>query len=197
MKKEWKMDKKNGKIVYVIMTIIFLLSFFGSAVGQDFSANMISTTREGVQQGKVFVAKDKIRIEMMGSVTISRQDKNVMWMLMPQERMYMELPLRPEDIVMTGDKIEGEISRRLIGTEVVDGKKADKYEVIYALQGKNVRSFVWLTQGLNFPIKSAAADGSWMVEYKNMVTGKQPASLFEIPQGYQKFSTQLPDLEIE
>jgi len=191
------MGRKNRGIFYVLVIAGFLLSFSRGAFAQDFSANIVSTTKEGIQQGKVFVAKDKIRIEMMGSITISRQDKNAVWMLMPQERMYMELPLRPQDIVITSDKIEGEISRRLVGRETVDGKMADKYEVIYSLQGKNVRSFVWLTQGLNFPIKSAGADGSWMVEYKNVVIGEQPASLFEIPAGYQKFSTELPELEIE
>lgn len=187
--------KNKGRLIVRIFAMTGAVLFLGGAVfAEDFSANMISTTKEGAYQGKVFVTKDKMRIEMMGSITISRADRRAVWMLMPEDKTYMEMSLKPQDIVMTGEKTQDEVSRRLIGTETIDGKVADKYEIEYAVKGNNSRVFVWLVNNLNLPVKSAATDGSWSVEYKNIVVAKQPASLFEIPAGYKKFSTDLPGM---
>ncbi len=44
----------------------------------------------------------------------------------------------------------------------------------------------WIDKKLHVPIKSLHADGtSW--ELQNLKEGAQPATLFEIPSGYQKF----------
>jgi hypothetical protein len=178
--------------IFAMTGVVLFLS--GAVFAEDFSANMISTTKEGTYQGKVFVTKDKMRIEMMGSITISRADRRVVWMLMPEDKTYMEMSLKPQDIVMTGDKTPDEISRRLVGRETIDQKMTDKYEIEYAVKGNNSSVFVWLIKNLNLPVKSSATDGSWSVEYKNIVVAKQPASLFEIPAGYKKFSAELPGL---
>jgi hypothetical protein len=52
----------------------------------------------------------------------------------------------------------------------------------------------WIAKGLNIPIKTAAEDGSWSMEYKNIQAGKQPDSLFEVPEGFTKFSYNAPSL---
>jgi hypothetical protein len=140
----------------------------------------------------MFISDTKTRMEMADSVMISRPDKGVVWMLMPQQNMYMESPLKPQNIIVTEEKMQGEVSRKLIGSEVIDGRPADKYEVVY-LSGKNNESvFVWLLKDIKFPVKTAATDGSWSVEYKNINTAKQEPTLFEIPSGYKKFSYQMP-----
>jgi hypothetical protein len=41
---------------------------------------------------------------------------------------------------------------------------------------------------IKFPVKMAAVDGSWTMEYKNIKLGSQPASLFELPPGYNKMA---------
>ncbi len=188
------MKNRNRLVLHVCAMTGAVLFLSGAVFAEDFSANMISTTKEGTYQGKVFVTKDKMRIEMMGSITISRADRRVVWMLMPEDKTYMEMSLKPQDIVMTGEKTQDEVSRRLIATETIDGKISDKYEIEYAVKGNNSSVFVWLVKNLNLPVKSAATDGSWSVEYKNIVVAKQPASLFEIPAGYKKFSADLPGM---
>ena len=182
------------KVILGVLTLVYFLFCGGIAIAQDFSADIVSKTEEGVSKGRVFAIKDKVRIEMKEAITISRMDKNVIWLLMPAEKMYMELPLRPQNIVISTDKMSGEIARNLIGKELVDGKMVDKYEVIYALDGKKESIFVWIPKGSKFPIKTSAVDGSWAVEYKNITMGKHPDSLFKIPAGYQKFSSQIPDI---
>ena len=42
------------------------------------------------------------------------------------------------------------------------------------------------------PVKTAAVDGSWSQELKNIKMGSQSDSLFELPAGYQKM--QMPQL---
>jgi len=111
---------------------------------------------------------------------------------MPVQRMYMEQPLTPENVVATTDKMPGEIERKLVGKETVGGKRTDKYRIVYTTADKKETVFQWIAADSGLPIKSAAVDGRWTIEYKNLKTGKQSDSLFEIPTGYQKFSLGVP-----
>ena len=185
-----KMQHRIISVVLVVVISIFL--FGGIAVAQDFSADMVSTTKAGVSTGKIFVAKEKTRMETLQTIIITRIDKNVVWILMPAQRMYMEQPLKPENVVATTDKMPGEIERKLVGKETVDGKRTDKYRIVYTAADKKEAIFQWIAADSGLPIKSAAVDGRWTIEYKNLKTGKQPDSLFEIPTGYQKFSLGVP-----
>ena len=185
-----KMQHRIISVVLVVVISIFL--FGGIAVAQDFSADMVSTTKAGVSTGKIFVAKEKTRMETLQTIIITRIDKNVVWILMPAQRMYMEQPLKPENVVATTDKMPGEIERKLVGKETVGGKRTDKYRIVYTAADKKEAIFQWIAADSGFPIKSAAVDGRWTIEYKNLKTGKQPDSLFEIPTGYQKFSLGVP-----
>lgn len=185
-----KMQHRIISVVLVVVISIFL--FGGIAVAQDFSADMVSTTKAGVSTGKIFVAKEKTRMETLQTIIITRIDKNVVWILMPAQRMYMEQPLKPENVVATTDKMPGEIERKLVGKETVGGKRTDKYRIVYTAADKKETIFQWIAADSGLPIKSAAVDGRWTIEYKNLKTGKQPDSLFEIPTGYQKFSLGVP-----
>ena len=78
---------------------------------------------------------------------------------------------------------------------MVDGKKADKYQIVYSENKKRVAIFQWFAAGLKLPVKTAAVDNSWSMEYKNIKIGKQPVSLFEVPAGYEKFSYQMPSMK--
>jgi hypothetical protein len=136
-----------------------------------------------------------MRMETQESISISRMDKKVVWILMPKDRMYMEQPFDPAQAVATAEKMVGEIERKLVGQEMVDGKMASKYQVVYSINGRRETMFQWFVSGFKMPVKSAAVDNSWTMEYKNIKTGKQPDSLFEVPAGYEKFSTQMPTMK--
>ena len=185
---------KKGKIIALVMGVFILFST-AIVLAEDFSADMINTTKGGIFRGKIFVAKDKMRMETQESISISRMDKKVVWILMPKDKMYMEQPFDPAQAVATAEKMVGEIERKLVGQEMVDGKMASKYQVVYSLSGKKETMFQWFVSGFKMPVKSAAVDNSWIMEYKNIKTGKQPDSLFEVPAGYEKFSTQMPTMK--
>lgn len=186
---------KSRVTLTALATGVFVFFLAGIVMAEDFSADVVSTTKQGTFRGKIFVSQDKVRMEIPESISISRMDKQVVWILMPKEKKYMEQRLDPSMAAVTSEKVSGEIERKLMGRETIDGKMTDKYQVVYKASGKTVTMFQWLAPGLKIPVKTAAADNSWMTEYKNIKTGKQPDALFEIPAGYQKFSPQMPSMK--
>ena len=85
--------------------------------------------------------------------------------------------------------MRGEVSRKLIGAETIDGHPTQKYEVTYTEAGKTEKMYQWMATDIKFPIKMAAVDGTWTMEYKNIKMGSQPARLFELPSDYKKMVT--------
>ncbi|OGX37228.1 MAG: hypothetical protein A3D87_09435, partial [Omnitrophica WOR_2 bacterium RIFCSPHIGHO2_02_FULL_50_17] len=159
----------------------------GWAGAQEFSADMVSRTGKEIVNAKIYAAKDKVRMEMPESVMIIRRDKNLTWMLMPVDKMYMEQLVNMSSAPKVAKEFEGETERVAMGAEPVDGASADKFKVTYTEKGKSVSVYQWLRAG-QIPVKVEAVDGSWGMEYKNLKTGPQPANLFEPPADYEKFA---------
>lgn len=105
----------------------------------EFSTEIASKAKEGTFTGKIFAANDKVRMEIPGTVTITRTDKNVVWVLMPQQNMYMEQAFDPRNVAQVAEEVPGEIERKFIGDEAVDGKNTKKYHVIYEAMGERRR----------------------------------------------------------
>jgi len=187
------MSKRARLVSAAISIFIFLLA--AVALAEDFSADIISVTKGGNFQGKIFISKDRIRMENPETITITRMDKKTVWILMPKDKMYMEQPFDPASVIGASDKVSGEIERKLIGQEIIGGRMSSKYQVVYNQNGRKMSMFQWLVPGLSMPVKTAAADNSWVMEYKNIKTGRQPDSLFEIPAGYQKFAYEMPSMK--
>jgi hypothetical protein len=100
----------------------------------------------------------------------------------------MEMKLDPNQKPKVEEKFTGEISRKLIGSENINGHTSDKYEVTYKEGNEVQKVYQWIAKDINFPIKTAAIDGSWSSEFKNIKMDKQPDNLFEAPSGYKKIS---------
>ncbi len=143
----------------------------------SFSADQIHTMGKKVTTGKVYAMENAVRTEgeQRGrkSISIMRLDKKVVWNLMPDQKMYMELPfLGSADVA-----------------SMAKDAKADKFRVQTTLEGKVYTGIEWDAKELNgFPVKRAGEKGDWSIEYQNVRLGPQDPSLFEIPAGYQKFS---------
>jgi hypothetical protein len=178
---------KRFFITIAVSAILF--SFSNFAFSQEFSSNVTTKTKEGTESGKVFVSKDKIRMEMETAISIARTDKKLVWMLLPQDKIYMEMPMGAENTITLMNKVPGEISRKLLGTETISGRETEKYEVVYQdkVKDKEQTINIWLSKDLQFPLKSSNVDGSWSVEYTDVKEGPQPAAMFELPADYKKF----------
>jgi hypothetical protein len=184
------------KRLVVLLSLIFLFS--GVAFAAEFSADTIMTGKGHTNTGKAFFSKDRYRIDMespqQGSgrafgarSIITRIDKKVIWTIMPDRKMYMEKAyddMKDRPIV---EKMAGEVERKQVGSETIDGHPTIKYLVTRKLGSGQHQVYSWWATDMNFPIKTAAVDGSWSQEYKNIKFGEQPDSLFEVPAGYTKF----------
>ena len=176
---------------------IFLFLFLAiHAFAIDLSSDVVSTANNQKHTSKICIQGPKVRMEspQQPGYSIVRPDKNVMWMVMPEQKTYVEMPLDPSKQPRTGEKVQGEVSRKLLGSETIDGHHAQKYEVTYKDRETSQKMYQWMATDINFPVKMAAIDGSWIVEYRNIKMGAQPDSLFEVPAGFQKAGMNLPDM---
>jgi len=182
-------------IILVIVIGVFIHSDLSFAA--EFSADMLHKTGGQTSTGKAYVKGDKIRQEMIREgetgVMIIRMDKGVIWNLMPEEKIYMEMPSLgggmhdPE----TEKKLEEMAEKKYLGKEKVNGYVCKKYKYIY--HDKSMGTMTqWFSEKLNYPIKTEmrGQPGGMdiFIEYKNIREKRLPDSLFKIPAGYRKMS---------
>jgi outer membrane lipoprotein-sorting protein len=186
---------KSKMLWALLCLLVFVLAVGGCAKPaaiKEFSAESITKFGDKVHKAKIYFASDKWRLEstIQGrkSITIIRADKNVAWMLMPEQKMYMETKLGTNQLLGRTEKLPGEIERKKVGPESVNGMSCEKYLITYKADEKaeSTQVYQWISRE-NIPVKFAAIDGSWSSEYRNISKGKQPDSLFELPAGYKKF----------
>ena len=173
--------------VAVILTVVTGLASFA----QEFSGDVVSIFKGQSTTSKMYFEKDKWRMESefkgAKSVSIIRKDKKLMWNLMPDQKMYMEMAIPEQQMTGVSKTVAGEISRKKIGNERVNGMPCDKFEISHKnkVSGKTEVLYQWLSRD-GIPVKTAAQDGSWSSELKNIKMGRSPKTLFEIPAGYTK-----------
>lgn len=188
------MDKKISFRLLVVLEIFILLLVFSSiALAAEFSADLIIDNPEGKFTGKVYVKRDKIRQEIlkegMKQIIILRLDKEVTWTLMPEGKMFMEIPSVGKET--TDPEIEKKIKdmaeKKSLGKEKVGGYVCEKYQYIYHDKSLGVLT-QWFSKRLNYPIKSEYKTPEYymLTEYKSIKEERIPDSLFEIPSDYQK-----------
>jgi outer membrane lipoprotein-sorting protein len=175
---------------------LFCLVICGPGYAAEFSADMVQTTPQGVFKGKFFVKENNFRqeTEMAGEkqIMIFRHDKDTVWMLMPREKMYMEMKSDPQAQnvpQMDHRTIENMAEKKYLGTETVNGYVCEKNK--YTYHDKSMGTMTqWFSKKLNFPIKMEmdGPSGHMTSEYKNIEEKKLSDSLFEIPAGYQKMA---------
>jgi len=156
-----------------------------------------------VPQGKIYMAKDKLRMEVHragpGGVLIVNMATQTSTVLIPQQKMYMEMPygqspqqrqaftfFRTGDVSNAcGDWQKLAANRgttcRKVGNDTVNGRNTVKYE---GTRADGTTSYMWLDPSLRFPVKWQGKNDAG--ELRNINVASQPASLFEIPAGYQK-----------
>ena len=176
------------KVILICGLFPIVLSLTTNLSAIEFSADMVSTAHGRSTTSKIFAKDQMFRMESKGAPTYSivRGDKHVAWLVIPDQKSYMETKSNPSQEPRAEEKVRGEISRQLLGTETVDGHPTQKYEITYMDGDKPEKMHQWMATDIKLPVKMAAVDGVWTIEYKNIKMGSQPASLFETPSGYRK-----------
>lgn len=160
------------------------------AQAAEFTARLIFKADGQEMHGKIFLKGQKIRQELQDEgefqVSIVRPDRKVVWVLMPAEKMYMEMPFTEEaqKKFMLKKPDENQTRMRYMGTETVNGFECDKYEVSPDQEGQPAKEYVWVAKKLGVPIKYVSPEGS--MEYRDIKLGEVEDSAFELPQWFKK-----------
>lgn len=163
----------------------------------DYSADEIMETAEMSVEGPAYYSGGKERREMliegMRQIMITRPDKKVMWTLMPEQRMYMEIKLGDAGAGQ-GDLSGYEVEQTTVGPEEVNGVMTTKSKIVMTgRKGDKMGGFWWTSnEGIVVKMDVIAIDKGSKArikkELKNINVGSQDAALFEIPAGYEKMS---------
>jgi hypothetical protein len=174
----------------IITTAVFILLISGTASALELSADFVTTHGDFKTSGKMYFTADKIRMDInspQDMSTITRMDKKVVWNVMHDQKSYMELPFVEDRNPRVEKEYRGEIERKLVGEETIDGHPTEKYLITYKARENTDQVYQWWATDINFAIKTEDVNGKWKQEYKNIKMEKQDDSLFEIPEGYKKF----------
>jgi len=177
----------------------------------EFSADLIRADEDNDKEtSRVYVKGDLRREDIMdeGEVegwVIYRPDKGVMWHVSPDDDMYVEVPLDigGDDIVEQVNRLEGSTTMKALGMEKLHGFDCEKTQYKYH-EGGQGGVMVWYSKALDYPIRIVQQDlaGNAMqtVEIKNVDQAAVPASMFDIPAGYEKMTIptmpEMPDAPV-
>ena len=165
------------------------LSCVPPAGALEFSADQITKINGRSRKANIYYRDDRWRLEHhdMGpvNVTIVRKDKQVMWLLLSRMKHFKTMPYDPEQAPKVAERMEGEIAREEIGTEVLDGHPTTLYQVTVQRGDRTEVYYQWLATDIRFPLKLARKDGSWIVEYRHVKLRPTSDYLFRLPLNFQ------------
>jgi outer membrane lipoprotein-sorting protein len=193
-------------MVQLFLVILLVVPGYAVTLKQpekDYSADFLMKVTQGQDvesmtiPGKIYYSKGKERreTEMMGhkSISIRRDDKKLFWILMPEQRMYMEHSLveqQQED--PTAALYDGDMEIIKLGQEKVNGVMTDKYQMTMTdPQEEPIEGFIWLSKE-NVPIRLKGTSqeendtSHFTLDTTNLKFSPQPLSLFEVPADYQR-----------
>ncbi len=174
---------------FVLCLVCGLLLVGLPARALEFTADQV-TKIDGKSHKAIIYYRDQMwRIEhhSMGPVNVSivRKDKQVVWLLLSRMKHFKTMPYSPEQDLRVSERLEGEVSRQEIGTEVREGHPTVLYEVT-TKQGELVEVYYqWVATDMHFPMKLAKKDGSWIVEYQHVKLRSVSDYLFNLPLNFQ------------
>lgn len=166
----------------------------------EFTADQVTKMQGKLQKANIYYRDTMWRIEhhTMGPVNVSivRKDKKLVWLLLSRMKHFKTIPYSPEQELMVRERLEGEVAREEIGTEVREGHPTVLYEVT-TKQGERIDTYYqWIATDIHFPMKLAKKDGSWIVEYRHVRLRSVSDYLFNLPVNFQPletFNTQGPE----
>jgi hypothetical protein len=139
----------------------------------QFSADAYQTVPQSPPRvSRMYVGDGRLRMEYdangQQAVEISAPAEGLFVLLLPQQRSYMERKAAalPDSAGRTLDASRGpcgdlpNASCKALGSEPVNGRDAEKWEMVVTQDGRQVRALYWLDQERNLPLKVFAPDGT-------------------------------------
>lgn len=160
----------------------------------EFSARLTWRIGKHSSKAQLFVKGDRYRIEHLGgiktdlgyaTITIVRLDQGQVWYVLSQQRLVVAVPLTTDYVLPLTVRLEGEVSRSLIGDAMVGENEATLYDVEVNRNGHQERYYEWVDEPRQLLLKLVSQDRNWSVEYGRLVQSTQPEYFFEPPLGYR------------
>lgn len=167
---------------------------------QEFSADVVrkgSKENNGTSKGRMYVGRDGVRTEgeRMGQPVwmIFRPREKQVWMLSPGTKEYTEsegldiarppLPDEPESPC----RKDRHFVCREVGVQSVGGRETHLWEISLRSEQGGVKPYgrMWVDRPLRIAVRELYVDGL-EVTLENVRLEKQPATLFELPEGFKK-----------
>jgi hypothetical protein len=185
------MGLKNRGFIMALFSIVLLLSA-GEVLAAEFSAQVITIYQGQESRGQVYVKGNRIRQEFpSGSgakIVIYNADTKMAWILRPERKMVLEMPLTEEMIRGLMQEAKDRAGMKPLGTETVNGYSSDKYETVFRENGGELRHYIWIAKKLGMIIKIDSLDKSFSREYREIKEGGVPEALLAPPPDYEKMS---------
>lgn len=157
----------------------------------EYRADQVLESEDGTMKQRIYAAPGKQRMEMGESIIVLRLDRGVQWIVMPEERMYLEQPIDPA----AGGSEGWQEETTVLGPDTVNGMETTKYKTIARRTGSEDKfgGFSWQTaDGIVVKMDLISVEEGkkerFKLELTNLETGPQDPQLFEVPAGYQKTS---------
>lgn len=187
------MALKKAFAFFILLALSFLPNASSAAGFEEpkveYSADSYFEAEGMTMKSKVFHAPGKERRDMEGMVMIVRQDKKVVWQLMPNMKKYMENPIDKAD-KKTEDLSDYKVEQTVIGPDTIEGLKTTKYKVVMTdKKGNRQTGLMWATKdGIMVRLEAEGEHDGKKMKMKNYLRNvhiaKQDPKLFEIPAGY-------------
>ena len=186
-------------------TLILLALIPTCVSAQDFSADVVynaakppvsaEKSSSPAQTSKLFVSKDKLRLETNGAsatVLVVDNGESTSFALYPEHKMYQPLANAPAEYFRVTDAENAcsdwqkasteKIVCEKVGHETIDGRDAVKYTNKTTL-AEPATTAVWIDSTLRFVIKWESVGSG--AELHHIVEGPQASALFVVPSNYE------------
>jgi hypothetical protein len=168
------------------LALVALVVMADDATAVDFSAERIVKSGKKVVTAHVNAKDDRWRFEFAqpqggASIIIVRMDHQSSWLILSKRRQYAEVPIAKEHQLAVSETMEGELSRELVGDQVLNGYPTELFEVTVSEDGGERHYYQWVTKVQRFPVKTVSKEGSWSEEFRRLIFTKQSPFLFELP----------------
>ena len=175
--------------VWFVLGLTLVGSGTPAASALEFTTDQITKIDGRTHKAFIYYRDQMWRIEhhSLGpvNVTIVRKDKHLVWLLLSRMKHFKTLPYDADQDLRVTARLDGEISRQEIGSEIREEHPTTLYEVT-TKQGEHVEQYYqWVATDLQFPMKLAKKDGSWIVEYQHVKMRSLSDYLFNLPVNFQ------------
>lgn len=180
----------------IILSILILISCSSGpeVAGTQLTANILMVQGGDSTSGKIYVKDTKYRLDLRQRghdfIVIVNQDSNITYLLMPPEKIYMNMPT-DDPMSLQNDPFQGLKSAIAYGTETyigsdrVDGKECDEYSV--SIDSNQIITY-WRLKKPEFPVKIVGTIAPHnTMEMSDIVIRALDDSLFVIPADFDAY----------